>query len=794
MKNDLTAKFVAAPGDTLPAEQTCTIKSKDIPEYSKGDLVLLSLEVKAESGVKQLGVHFYQGGTEAAETYFIPSQWTRLVLTSDPSAMPAGVKLVAQEGIALRSLTVENKKKATTEEVGHLLGQFLLDDFETIALAEKGAGAGRTTDLVKSGNYIYSIGAGAFTVTQVSDPNAPKVMGQINGLGNTRQIALLESGTDVMVTARGYGAYIIDAADPAKPRIRCTYDSVEMATGICISGQYAYISNRQYGVEVVDLSNPDEPKYVRTVLTGEVQSAQVFDGRLYCGLYGEHRVDIYDLTAADPKKLGEVPLNGRGDGLCLAKDGDRLLLYAATGHHSVKKLSSKTPITDPRYGQGNGLDIFDVTDPAAPKWLSTVRCDGRFYHSSHDYWEAHLSQQDGHRYAHVVSTYNGLYIYNVDDPTQPVRVAHITVPIDSDSPNYGLYRSSIRTLIFPFNKYKGIQSPVGAMVCDGGTVYLAGVLTDLHTVSLPQLGDGVKPVYQTLKHTADTQCPYPRFDPEGQVHTVISDGKQLIVACGTDGIAVVDKALKLKAAYPTEGTCYDVQLFDGTLYAAEGRAGLAAYDAATMTLLWRYAPEGKVIKQVRLSPKGRFAVLHSGDTEGSVVRLSDLTEVYNKRTNSQMYHHNVSATVIGGRYLCFWAQATNEIWLDFGENDDLEYPVVTECISRTAMHGGVVAYKDMALNMTSKGYMLQQPATDAAQLELFTSVAGCTGKPTVHNNLLIVTNRVSGMTCFADISDPRNPRSRGEVILPGNPDIALVAFGSIYIPSGNAGLLKLPMP
>jgi len=50
------------------------------------------------------------------------------------------------------------------------------------------------------------------------------------------------------------------------------------------------------------------------------------------------------------------------------------------------------------------------------------------------------------------------------------------------------------------------------------------------------------------------------------------------------------------------------------------------------------------------------------------------------------------------------------------------------------------------------------------------------------------------MTCFADISDPRNPRSRGEVILPGNPDIALVAFGSIYIPSGNAGLLKLPMP
>ena len=795
MKNDLTEKFVSAPGANLPAEQTYSFTSKDIPELKNGDLVLLTLEVKADSAVKTLGINFYQGGTEAADVYYIPSQWTRIVLCSDPTSTPVGVKLTAQEGIMLRSLTVTNKKKATPESLEYTLGQFLLEDFESITLPESGAAAGRTTDLVKSGNYIYSIGSGKFTVTDVSDPNSPKVCGSISGLGNTRQIALLESGTDVMLTARGYGAYIIDAADPTAPRIRCTYDTLEMGTGICISGDFAYISNRQYGVEVVDVRDPDHPKFVRTISTGEVQSAQVFDGRLYCGLYGEHRVDVYDLTADEPAKLGEIPLSGRGDGMSLAKDGERILLYAATGHHSQKKLSSSTPITDPRFGQGNGLDIIDVTDPQNPNWLSTVRVDGRFYHSTYDFWEAAVSEQDGHRYAHIVSTYNGLYIYNVDDPTAPVRVAHITVPIDQASNNYGLYKSNIRTLIFPFDKYKGIQTPVGGAVCEDGVVYMAGVLTDLHIVPMEQLGSELAPQGQTvtIKESTKTNS-YPSADLDGQVHTVITDGKQLYAACGNGGIAVLDPNLKVKATYPTQGTCYDVQLFAGTLYSAEGRAGLAAYDAATMAELWRYAPEGKVIKQVRLSPKGRFALLHSGDTEASVVRLEDLCEVYSRRTNSQMYHHNISGTLIAGRYLCFWAQGTNEVWLDFGEEDDRSAPVeVVEHVSRTYMTGGVVDYKGKALNVTSSGCLIYDPLEDPATLTEASFGAGCTGKPTVYGNLLIVCSRVKGKVYFFDISDPQSPRLKAEVNLLGNPDIALVAFGSVYVPNGNGGLVKLPM-
>ena len=139
MKQDMTASFVTAPGAQLPADKTVSLQGNDIPDLDTGDLVLLTLEVKADSGVKKLGIQFYQSGVEAADTYYIPSQWTRIVLCSDPAATPVGLKLTAEPGIALRSLTLTNKKKATPESLESTLGQFLVDDQQRITLPETDA-------------------------------------------------------------------------------------------------------------------------------------------------------------------------------------------------------------------------------------------------------------------------------------------------------------------------------------------------------------------------------------------------------------------------------------------------------------------------------------------------------------------------------------------------------------------------------------------------------------------------------------------------------------------------------
>lgn len=791
MCKDLTAEFVAAPGGELPEEVTCTIRTKDIPEYKTGHLLLVTLNVRSKSNCRKLTVTLFQDDTRAEDTYFVTQDASRITLCFDPDAMPAGIRLAAQDGILLDRITLENKKKTDISMLSHQLGQFALADLG-VNLPENGTGAGRSVALIQSENYVYAIGEGALTVMDIGQ--TPKVLGRVDGLGITRQIALCPGGKAVMVTTRGGGAAVIDVSDPEAPHIRAWYDTLEMATGICISGQYAYICNRQYGVEVVDLSDLDAPQYVRTIQTGEVQSAFVYDGILYCGLYGEHRVDLYDLSASDPVKVGSVDLSGRGDGLTVTEQNGRTVLYAATGHHSAPGLANNTPLTDPRYGQGNGLDIVDVTNPAAPRWLSTVRADGRFYHTGYDYWTVTLSEADGHHFAILSATYNGLYVYNVDDPASPKRVSHVTVPITKESENYSSYQSSSRTLVFPFAQKKQIVSPIVGAVCRNGVVYMAGALTDVHSLPLSGLGNGKTTPGTTLQISPEERDPQNRYSTDGQVHTVITDGVSLYAACGSGGIALLTPSLEEKAVYPTKGICYDLQLQGGVLYAAEGREGLAAYDKATMAELWRYAPAGKVIKQVRLSPKGRFALLHSGDTEASVVRLEDLVAVYSKRTNSQMYHHNLS-NLIAGRYLCFWGNTTNEIWLDFGAEDDLAAPIERkEYTSRTSMTGGIAALGGMALNMTGNGYLLYDPiaVSDMKAQEVF-SIGG-TGKPAVQGSCLAVAQRTSGKVWIVDISSPSTPQLLKQMQVSGNPDIPLIAFGAVYLPAGHGGLIRIPLP
>ena len=795
MVAELTEKLISQSGDFLPNQVTYQFSGKDVPSLKSENTVLLSLEVKAESHCESLTLTLYQSGSQTEETYYIPTQWSRISLCTDSTLSLAGIKLVTEGRIQLRSFTVENCGKATADNLLPRLGQFLLEDHEKIELPEEGVGAGRTCDLVKSGNMVYSIGDGKFVVTDVSDPTAPKVLGSLSNLGQTRQIALCEGGTDVMVTARGYGAYLIDASNPVAPRIRAVYDSLEMATGISIQGDYAYISNRQYGVEVVDISDLDAPRYVRTVLTGEVQSAQVVDGVLYCGIWGGCRVDMYDMTVPEPVLLGSAPLKGRGDGLFVVKEEGRVLLYAATGHHQVQ-LPNDEPLTNAAFGQGTGLDIFDVTDPANPLWLSTSRIDGRFYSPSNDFWESFVWEQEGQRIAALVSSYNGVYFFNVDDPKAPVRLTHITVPIPQNSDNYFLHKDSMRTLAYSFNRYSMLQSPIGAVVCEDGVLYLAGGFTDLHVLLHKLVQKPVENSDKTLHYEdADYRTDYPTFDTEGQIHAVTTDGTTFWAACGSDGIAVLDGGLNCSKMLPTEGNCYDVYYKDGVLYAAEGNAGLAAYDPATLEQLWRYAEEGYSVKQVRLSPKSRFAVLHMAHNEGWVLRIEDMTVVFSQSGRAQMYHHYLSNGLVGGRYICFWAQGADEIWLDFGLEDDKSIPTVcTTLRSKTGMVGGVTGYDGKALAVCAGGLLRYDPMTTTDLNGMEVIDVSAYGKPTVSGNRLVTSNRLNGKLFVTDISILTRPSVQREVTLPGNPETALVHAGAIYVPLGNAGLVRIPMP
>jgi len=106
-------------------------------------------------------------------------------------------------------------------------------------------GCGPAMDVAPEGNYLYAVGGGQLHVAQLDDPARPKLVGQIGGLGNVRQIAVREG--IAYVTAREDGLFIVDVRRPERPELLCHYDTIELATGICLSGPVAFVACRQNG-------------------------------------------------------------------------------------------------------------------------------------------------------------------------------------------------------------------------------------------------------------------------------------------------------------------------------------------------------------------------------------------------------------------------------------------------------------------------------------------------------------------------------------------------------------------
>jgi len=494
-KDDVTVEY------PLTAEQQSKI--------SAGDLLLLKFTVKSEEGTGIIIprilssdymdlVTYAAGSSQTNMTYYVPAQWTEICMPFEGPAAPIGfIRFDLSE--KLQTVHIANVQllnygsEITVDDIAIHTGMFNLEEFEEFRLTDPGSNyvIGKTIDMVCKGNYLYSIGDNKLVISDISVPNQPVKISEL-AIDTTRQIAITEDGTAVLVTGRHDGVLVIDVSDPYNPYIRSRYDSVEMATGICIYDNYAYISNRQFGVEIVDIRNLDYPKHIALVrCNGEAQSCSVEDGILYIGLWGEQRVDMYDVTQpSNPVRLGSAYLNGRGDGVCIRKsaDGTKTYLYAATGQHTYG-VSNSSSLFDVRYGQGNGMDIFDVTEPSNPIWLSTVKIDGRFYYTNNDFWNTAFScSEDGKEYVYLASTYNGVYVFDVTDPAAPVRKAHIYIPIQRNSVNWANLSSSSRKIIFPFNHNGNeIWGPVGSVVAKDGVLYVAGVYTDIHVFTNSEL-------------------------------------------------------------------------------------------------------------------------------------------------------------------------------------------------------------------------------------------------------------------------------------------------------------------
>ena len=373
-------------------------------------------------------------------------------------------------------------------------------------------------------------------------------------------------------TARDAGAWIVDVSNPENIKIITRYDPVELATGVEVAGDVLFLATRQNGVECVDVSNPANPVHIRMEKTGESQSVTYRDGILYSGEWGPHCITVIDSRdMSELKTLRTVNLQGYGDGLWTYGN----YLYAATGHHATDETLGSS---DERKGKGHGLEIFDISDPEYPKFISRIGFD-HYYYPTHDYWTPRPCSEG--KYVFVADTFNGVYVVDAQNPSDLSIISRLS-----------------------FAKDNGEPAPVTSIAVGNGVVYVSvsgGV--GFYAVVCPdayrdECDKGEVPLKADFRYdyqtSSDSHFQSWKPDSKAPVRGLAAKGSVLYAACSYGGLAILQKGkngeVKLLGYGPMK-FAGDVKVQGNILWVAEGFEGLAAYkigNGAKLKFIARY--------------------------------------------------------------------------------------------------------------------------------------------------------------------------------------------------------------
>ncbi len=620
-------------------------------------------------------------------------------------------------------------------------------------------------DVVVAGKHLFFAGHGRLYVADVSEPAAPRLVGECPFRGAARQLTVRDG--IAYVTARANGVFIFDVHDPARPELLCHYDCIELATGVEAQGDLLFIAQRQYGVEIVNVADPRHPVYVSKVKTHEAQSVDVRGRHIYVGDWGASELTTIDISDPyQPKTVDSHRLTGYGDGVCVAGD----LLYASTGHHdrtrSTSPQSWRPSKDDPAYGAGHGLEVFSITNPAKPEFLGRTKFP-RFYHrDGYDMWTPVAA---GNGMVCCADTFNGIFLVDASNPREPRTVAH----------------------------HPGLVAGV-AVVDD--IIYAACPRAGLKVLS----GPGLVRRTQPDRGTPITVPPCPRQTPEtyrtyrpgGQVWAVDFCGDRALVAAGMKGLRMVELWPEIREVWHTEtqGFAVHVSVAGDRVYVSENTGGLSIWrhgGGDELQPLGRFEPRGgQAVRQATVYANGTRAVLQIG-SEFVVLDVADPAEP--KRIASHrakiIYGDQVSHGDAGGRYACVWGHVTGIRWLDFEQSGEAINTGVNLSESYS-IFGGVAALGEQFLCTSGGGYRLAVPLdTNLEAKPLYRFAKHFDGKPTVFGSHLFVASRVQSAVAVVDIADVQQPKLLSHFPTAGNPGAVAVHRGALVVPDGQNGLL-----
>ena len=621
-------------------------------------------------------------------------------------------------------------------------------------------GSASVVGMTLSKNVLYTAGWDKrMEWYDVSVPNKPVKLGSFPGVFG-RQMVVADDR--LYITARQQGIWIFDIKDPRSPMLIRRFDTVEMATGLAISGDLAVTAERIYGSPIYSVADPAHPRLVNILRGGEIQSCVFRYPMFYGASWGSGRIYVWDLSdPMKPKKCSTLQLGGFGDGVTISGD----YLYAATGMHR-RRVPKDTGKND-----GWGLEIFDLkADPAKPKPVGSIHFPPKTQKHL-DSWTVQVSQD----IAYVGASTNGVFIVDVKNKKAPQLLGH-----------------------FILNPGEKITDCVGAVAVGKGVLYIGTLKQGLWVLPYSAAVPVEKAAAAEPKGTAIPPVRITGFTvypTEFQARRLALDGDTLYAALGNGGLgiyAVSEVGLKQIKKFP--GKCvYDVCFSRGRLYAAEGIDGMGIYE-----LKGRQLEEIGRMKEncyvLHLLSDPRWLAYSSGGMNfffADIRNPKNIKRVFSHFNRGLFYIDTLGDADFAGLYPVS-GHAGGFYWIDLR---GAKPKILSHSKKKVAEQlSGICRFGSKLFVAGGKNFLLLEPGEDPVAAETFAGGKRLifSGICAADGSIVALSQRNLGTLQVYDLADPEKPvlqKNRSFKSMLCNPDRPVFWKGRLIIPGGFAGIL-----
>ena len=263
------------------------------------------------------------------------------------------------------------------------------------------ASSGFSNDVVKKDNLLYiAQGEGGLLIYDITNPAVPSFISLTTDKlrGYAGKIAIRDSA--VYLAANTFGINVVNVSQPDTPRVAITNLGVKPARNFHIMGHYLFTAISEQGVGIAEISYPTEPDVRGQFATiGYAYGlATSSDSNYLFVAGGEMGLTIYNISDFQ-EGYGIYPKAGwcdaPGDAEAIVLDENRSLAFMACGTSGLQILDysdtasvfvagvydsagyAKDLYLDDNKiymsAQLGGMQIIDVTNPAAPKLIGAVK-------------------------------------------------------------------------------------------------------------------------------------------------------------------------------------------------------------------------------------------------------------------------------------------------------------------------------------------------------------------------------------------------------------------------------------